>query len=354
LEFKTSDFDYRLPAELIAQAPSPRRDESRLMVLNRLNARISHGIFRQLPELLDPGDLLVLNNTRVIPARFLAHRKTGGRIEGLFLRELSLGFWEVMLKNAGRCKTGERLDFIAPDRIELRLESAQGEGIWSVEVLPHREAVDVLRDAGLTPLPPYIRRDNDSLEPQDRRRYQTIYASRAGAIAAPTAGLHFTDEVFTDLGRRGIETATVTLHVGLGTFSPVKHENLQKHKMHREWYEVTSEVSHKINEAHQSGRRVVAVGTTSVRVLETIADSSGKLNPSRGWTGVFLYPPADFRITDALITNFHLPRSTLLMLVAAFCSPGKTDGLVTILKAYEEAIQQGYRFYSYGDAMLVL
>jgi S-adenosylmethionine:tRNA ribosyltransferase-isomerase len=324
------------------------------MVLNRRDGKVWHHTFRQLPQLLNEGDLLVLNDTRVIPARFASRRKTGGKIEGLFLRELHLGSWEVMLKNADRCKIGERLDLIGADGTELRLEDSQGEGRWSVEVLPGSEAIDILQDAGLTPLPPYIRRDDGLLESQDRERYQTVYASRPGAVAAPTAGLHFTKESFAKLASRGIETATVTLHVGLGTFSPVKHENLGKHQMHQEWYEVTSETSRKINAAHRSAGRIVAVGTTSARVLETVATRAGQLEPVSGWTDLFLYPPADFRATDAMITNFHLPRSTLLMLVAAFCSPGKTDGLDMILQAYDEAVRSRYRFYSYGDAMLIL
>ena len=352
--FETSDFDYHLPAKLIAQAPCERRDGSRLMVLNRRDGGVSHHIFRQLPKLLDEGDLLILNDTRVIPAKFLSRRKTGGKIEGLFLRELRLGSWEVMLKNARRCKRGERLDLIGLDGTELRLRSGQGGGRWSVDVLPATEAINILQDAGLTPLPPYIRRDNDSLESQDRERYQTVYASRPGAVAAPTAGLHFTEGVLAELGSRGIETASVTLHVGLGTFAPVKDENLQEHKMHREWYDLPAETSRKIHAARRSGRRIIAVGTTSVRVLETAATRAGKASASGGWTDLFLYPPVDFRVTDALLTNFHLPRSTLLMLVAAFCSPGKTDGLEMILKAYDEAIRRGYRFYSYGDAMLIL
>lgn len=351
----TSDFDYPLDAELIAQAPLERRDESRLMLLQRASGAIGHHIFCDLPGLLSAGDLLVMNDTRVIPAKFAAHRRTGRRIEGLFLREIDAGQWEVMLKGAGKCKDGEMLAFERADGVELELQENLGGGRWLVGVSPAAPAVELLERAGATPLPPYIRRETRAADAADRLRYQTLYATKPGAVAAPTAGLHFTEDVLASLDDRGIETAKVTLHVSLGTFLPVKGEELAAHDMHSEWYEMPAETARKLTEARSGRRRIVAVGTTSVRVLEsaTAACGSGEMKPCHGWTDLFLYPPADFRWVDAMITNFHLPRSTLLMLVAAFCAPGQTAGREMILNAYAAARAQKYRFYSYGDAMLI-
>ena len=348
---KASDFDYDLPGELIAQAPAAMRDRSRLMVLDRATGQVSHHIFGELPDLLGEGDLLVLNDTRVIPAKFSCRRRTGGRIEGLFLRELSTGRWEVMLKGAGRCQVAEELTISEEPLFTIKLESRLGEGLWHVAVVPPAGAVELLERVGTTPLPPYIHRDAPNN--RDRRAYQTIYASRPGAVAAPTAGLHFTEDVLADLRASRIESATVTLHVGLGTFAPVKAEQLDRHKMHSEWYDFPASAADAVAAAKRQGRRIVAVGTTSVRVLETAA-AEGPMSARTGWTDLFIYPPRKFRIVDALLTNFHLPRSTLLMLVAAFCSPGSTDGIKIIKDAYAEAIRQKYRFYSYGDAMLIL
>jgi S-adenosylmethionine:tRNA ribosyltransferase-isomerase len=353
-----NDFDYPLPSELIAQRPRARRDQSRLMVLRRDSAAIGHRVFGEIPSLLRPGDLLVVNDTRVIPAKFSCRRRTGGRIEGLFLREPSPGRWEVLLKNAGRCREGESLELLGEAAPQIELMENRGEGRWLAAVLPPGPAVEILARVGRTPLPPYIRRPAGPPQPpeidqEDRLRYQTVYAARPGAVAAPTAGLHFTERLLAELRTRGIETARVTLHVGLGTFAPVKVEDLTAHRMHREWYELSAPAAAAVNAARAASRRIVAVGTTSVRVLETVADEAGRAAPGSGWTDLFLYPPAEFHATDALITNFHLPRSTLLMLVAAFCSPGATDGLRTILAAYAQAVRERYRFYSYGDAMLI-
>ncbi len=354
-----SDFDYQLDAGLIAQQPAPRRDASRLMVLRRPDGRRAHHVFAELPGLLRGGDLLVLNDTRVIPARFFCTRKTGGKIEGLFLREPDVGRWEVLLKSAGRCREAEVLELAgAGEKVELILTERREEGNWLVAVRPARPARDLLARAGRTPLPPYIRRPRGADrppdgEPADRSRYQTIYAARDGAVAAPTAGLHFTRQVFADLAERRIDVARVTLHVGLGTFAPVKGEDLAAHVMHREWYELSEAAAAALNAARAAGRRIVAAGSTSVRVLETAADEAGAFRAASGWTDLFIYPPAEFRVVDALVTNFHLPRSTLLMLVAAFCSPGGTGGLGIILDAYAQAARLRYRFYSYGDAMLI-
>lgn len=351
----TDDFDYHLPAERVAQAALAERDQSRLMVLDRASGDLGHHVFAELPALLRAGDVLVLNDTRVIPARFFARRETGGRIEGLFLRADEDGCWRVMLKGAARCKAGQRLT--AGDDLQLELVENLGQGRWVLRAETAESAVAVLDRIGQTPLPPYIRRPDDSQEQADRPRYQTVYARQPGAVAAPTAGLHFTPEVFDTLDQRDIERITVTLHVGLGTFLPVKADALDAHDMHAEWYDLSAEAAVRLNVARAAGRRIVAVGTTSVRVLETVArDVSGEgelFRAANGCTDIFLYPPAEFRATDALVTNFHLPKSTLLMLVAAFCEPGGTDGLPMILAAYAEAVAREYRFYSYGDAMLI-
>ncbi len=351
----TSDFDYPLETELIAQAPLERRDESRLMTLERSCGAIGHRVFRELPDLLTPGDLLVMNDTRVIPAKFATRRRTGGRIEGLFLREISDEQWEVMLKGAGKCKDGEVLALEGADGVVLELQENLGAGRWLVGVTPATPAVELLERAGTTPLPPYIRRETQAADAADRTRYQTLYADKPGAVAAPTAGLHFTEDVLTALDDRGIETAKVTLHVSLGTFLPVKDEDLLAHDMHSEWYDMPAQTARRLTEARSAGRRIVAIGTTSVRVLESAgaACDPDQMKPCQGWTDLFLYPPAEFGWTDAMITNFHLPRSTLLMLVAAFCAPGETTGREMILNAYAAARRQKYRFYSYGDAMLI-
>ena len=353
-----SDFDYPLDPKRIAQQPLPRRDRSRLMVLRRRTAEVGHHVFHELPHLLRRGDVLVLNDTRVIPAKFLCRRKTGGKVEGLFLREVALGRWEALLKGAGRCRVGEQLVLMGPAEGTITLAEDLGAGRWLAAVRPALPATDILAADGWTPLPPYIRRSTPphappEIEQADRRRYQTVYAARNGAVAAPTAGLHFTESLLAALDRAGVETVRVTLHVGLGTFAPVKVEDLASHRMHGEWYELSDRAAEALNAARAAGRRVVAVGTTSVRVLETVADEGGRCRPDRGWTDLFLYPPAEFRAVDALITNFHLPRSTLLMLAAAFCSPGAVDGVEMILHAYAEADRRDYRFYSYGDAMLI-
>lgn len=351
---RTEDFDYDLPPERIAQQPLDQRDRSRLMVLRRRAGKIEHRIFRDLPDLLQPGDVLVLNDTRVIPARFFARRASGGRVEGLFLHERSPGRWECMLRNAGRCGPGEPLTLQGPREAELTLDETHGEGRWSLQVRPAVPAFELLEADGITPLPPYIHRDAQPGASADRTRYQTVFADRPGAVAAPTAGLHFTPELLGRLDRRGIKTARVTLHVGPGTFLPVKSDDLAGHTMHSEWYELPEQTAAELSAAQSAGRRIVAVGTTAVRVLETVAAGGQPLRASSGWTDIFLYPPADFHAVDALITNFHLPKSTLVMLVAAFCSPGDTVGREMILDAYRQAVAEEYRFYSYGDAMLIL
>ncbi len=344
------EFDYHLPPEMIAQSPAEPRDSSRLMVLNRFSGGIRHHVFSDLPDLLKKGDLLAINDTMVIPAAFRCRRATGGVIQGLFLRQRQPGLWEAMLKNAGRCKPGETLAVDGPDDVTVELSENLGGGKWRLEVRPPSEAFDILKRIGATPLPTYIRRPPG---PSEGQKYQTVYAATPGAVAAPTAGLHFTTRIIDELEKRGIEFARITLHVGPGTFAPVRAKNLDEHRMHAEWFQMPQAAADKLNEARRAGRRIVAVGTTSVRVLETLAAKARRFRPSRGWTDLFIYPPAEFRAADAMITNFHLPRSTLLMLVAAFCSPGDVGGINTILRAYAEAVENGYRFYSYGDAMLI-
>ncbi len=349
---RVGDFDYDLPERLIAQTPLERRDESRLMHVRR-DGRLGHCRFSNLPELLTPGDVLVVNDTRVLPARFFCRRETGGRVEGLFLQCDADGTWQAMLRNASRCKPGERLAIEGRPNQHVELLETLGRGVWRLRPDPQADPETLLGEVGITPLPPYIRRDNGE-QPEDTTRYQTVYASKAGAVAAPTAGLHFTDELLATLAEKDIRTARVTLHVGPGTFAPVKVDDPDEHDMHSETYELTPQAAETLNAAKAAHRRIVAVGTTSVRVLESIArNHGGKLAPETGSTKLFLYPPAEFHQVDALITNFHLPRSTLLMLVAAFCDPGGTKGRDLILHAYRQAITEGYRFYSYGDAMLI-
>ena len=420
-ELSAQSFDYVLDERRIAQEPLARRDLSRLMVLSRSDGAIRHQTFGDLPRLLRPGDLLVLNDTSVIPAKFFARRASGGRIEGLFLRQegdadiLSAcgegilpasspfpavssssltkqqqqkqkqdagkmpathadkmsasraGTWLALLKNAQKCRIGERLQLEGSPDVRLELTENLGQGQYRLAVHPPMPAEAILDQAGLTPLPPYIHRSAAAPQGQaDRNRYQTVYASVPGAVAAPTAGLHFTPALLEDLAARNIQTTRLTLHVGMGTFLPVKCDDLQTHKMHSEWYDLSAGAAEAINRSRREGRRIVAVGTTSVRVLETVARQTAAWRPpttkgtpadlvaaGHGWTDIFLYPPCRFLAVDALITNFHLPKSTLLMLVAAFCSPGTTGGVNMILQAYQEAIRREYRFYSYGDAMLI-
>lgn len=327
------------------------------MVVDRSDlASRRHRLFCELPNILRPGDLLVLNDTRVVPSRFFCRRGSGGKLEGLFLRERALGVWQALLKNADRCRVGEVIELCDPagDKAgQARLKENVGKGLWVLGVEPAQSAHAMLDAIGLTPLPPYIRRQRRARDGQDRQSYQTMYARSAGAVAAPTAGLHFTPAVMDALDRCGITRTHVTLHVGMGTFLPVKADLVSEHVMHKEWYEVSAEAAGAIAAARSEGRRIVAVGTTSVRVLETMG-RGGPARPCQGWTDIFIYPPARFALTDALLTNFHLPQSTLIMLVAAFCSPGDRRGIAAILAAYAEAVAMEYRFFSFGDAMLIL
>ena len=355
MTMRLSDFQYELPERLIAQHPVAQREKSRLMAFTRPECIPSDHRFDELPSLLRANDLLILNDTRVIPAKFECRRKTGGLIEGLFLKIYHDGSWCVLLKNARRCRIGEKLDFSNGDKQqEIELVENLGDGRWVVVPVPQGSPDKILSKVGGVPLPPYIHRENLPRNPEDQQRYQTVYARNPGAVAAPTAGLHFTNELLGKLREKGIELVNITLHVGLGTFEPVKIDDLAKHDMHSEYYELSDTAAEAINLAKSQSRRIVAVGTTSVRVIESVAAANNeKIVPACGDTKLFLYPPANFHVTDALITNFHLPASTLLMLVAAFCNPGGTAGTERILSVYKQAISREYRFFSYGDAMFI-
>ena len=345
-------FDYHLPEHLIAQHPAGRRDESRLLVVRRETATLEHRTFRDLPDLLAPGDLLVLNDTKVLPARLVGRREaTGGKWEALFLSE-SGGLWEMLAQTRGYPELGTA--FVTDTGLRLFLRGRTDDRHWLMEPQEKGMPAEILTRFGHIPLPPYIRKGHAASE--DEERYQTVYAAHAGSVAAPTAGLHFTPALFDRLAASGIGTAKVTLHVGLGTFAPVKVDDPAKHEIHREWCEVTPPTIDAILSAKARGGRVVAVGTTTTRTLESAARFSpppqgGKepaIAPFHGETGLYIRPPFDFRAVDAMVTNFHLPRSTLLLLVGAFA------GEDLLHAAYAEAIAREYRFYSYGDAMLVL
>ncbi|MHC4200376.1 MAG: tRNA preQ1(34) S-adenosylmethionine ribosyltransferase-isomerase QueA [Planctomycetota bacterium] len=354
---RTSDFDYRLPPERIAQRPLAERDGSRLLVLDRSTGEVSHRVFRELPELLEPGDLVVLNDTRVVPARLYGLReKTGGRVEALFLEEIDKdsggGRWRALTKSGGKLKVGEWLK-LADGRVRARMverhvygEAEEGDVL---EIDSREPLAAILDEVGHMPVPPYIRRDPSS-EPSrlDRERYQTTYANVTGAVAAPTAGLHFTDRVFDGLDSRGIERAFVTLHVGPGTFRPVKTDDIEAHAMGPERYTVPPEAARAIKGCRARSGRVVAVGTTSVRTLESAALDGRLVEEGPGTARLFISPGHDFRVVDALVTNFHLPKGTPLVLTCAFA------GREAVLSAYDEALGEGYRFLSYGDAMLIL
>ena len=343
---KLSDFDYDLPAELIAQHPAVDRAGSRMLVMDRSSGECGLRVFGDIVDYLREGDCLVFNDTKVIPARVLGRRKeTGGRVEILFLEELSNDTWHCMMKPGRRLRSGQLVTIDGLDGEDVAIGERREDGTFEVKSVrkPLRE---IIQQAGSIPLPPYITRETTAA---DAERYQTVYARRAGAVAAPTAGLHFTEEILARLENKGVQRTAVTLHVGPGTFRPVKTENIEEHVMHEERYELSPDSANAINLTHARGGRVIAVGTTSVRVLESCVDSdTGNLVPRCGRTRLFMHPPAIPRITDGLLTNFHLPRSTLLMLVACFCS---TEHL---LAAYRLAVRERFRFYSYGDCMLLM
>jgi S-adenosylmethionine:tRNA ribosyltransferase-isomerase len=336
-----SDFYYDLPEELIAQTPIEKRDESRLMVLNRKDQSIEHKQFKDIIDYLEPGDCLVRNNTKVIPARLYGKKATGAKIEFLLLNQIEGDVWESIVRPGHKLKPGTEVEF-GDGLLKATVLDIMPGGTRKVEFKYEGIFNEILDKIGLMPLPPYI---HESLKDNDR--YQTVYARYEGSAAAPTAGLHFTPELFEKLKQKGVEVANVTLHVGIGTFRPVKVENVEEHHMHSEHYYIKQEDAEKINSAKKNGKRVIGVGTTSCRVLETIADKDGMVKPTEGDTQIFIYPGYKFKCLDGLITNFHLPESTLIMLVSALA------GKEYIMKAYNEAVKERYRFFSFGDAMFI-
>ena len=341
---KIEEFDYHLPPSLIAQYPPPQRGETSLMLLQRQTGAIEHRAFGDIAQYLNPFDLLVMNNTRVLPARLIGRKETGGRVEMLLIPSWNgiRGEWKALIKGGGKMKRGSRI------RFEQGLEGEVGEvkdGIGKVSFFCQGEVIDVLRKIGHVPLPPYIKRGDEAL---DRERYQTVFAERDGSIAAPTAGLHFTHALLQSLRENGVRIAMITLHVGIGTFTPVKARDLEDHIMEAEWIEISEETAREIEGTKARGRKVIAVGTTTTRALESFSNGSGGVRPGKGMTSLFIHPPYRFGVIDGLVTNLHLPKSTLVMLASAFA------GKDLLMKAYQEGIRRKYRFYSYGDAMLIL
>ena len=341
---QTSDFDFDLPEDRIAQRPVEPRDQARLMVVRRGSDQFEHRTFADLPEYLRAGDILVRNNTQVVPARLLGIReRTGGKWEGLFLRANVDGTWQLLATTRGRPVVGEAV--VVEGGLRLELEGRGAGGTWLARPNLDEPPTELLARYGHVPLPPYIRKGRD--DPSDRLRYQTVYATEPGAVAAPTAGLHFTDRLLAALGAKGVGVVDVTLHVGIGTFRPIEAERIDDHTLHAEWAEIRLDAARILNHAKRAGGRIVAVGTTSARTLETSA-RGGEFSPFAGETALYLRPGHEFRGVDALVTNFHLPRSSLLVLASALA------GHETIRAAYAEAVRLGYRFYSYGDGMLIL
>lgn len=340
---KVSDFDFYLPETLIAQHPVEPRDASRLMVLNRKTGGIEHHTFRDIVSFLRTGDVLVLNNTRVIPARLIGEKEgTERKIEVLLLKRLELNVWEALVKPGKRLKVGQKVCF-GNGILRGELVDILENGNRKIYFTYSGTFETILDTLGKMPLPPYI-----TAQLEDQERYQTVYAKERGSVAAPTAGLHFTSELLSEIRKKGVEIVEILLHVGLGTFRPVKVENIRDHPMHSEYYRVDSEAAKQINRAKQEGRRVIAVGTTAARTLESVGNNQGQVVPGVGWTDIFIYPGYSFKVVDLLLTNFHFPKSTLIMLVSALA------GRELILRAYEAAVKERYRFYSFGDAMLIL
>ena len=339
---KTSDFYFDLPEELIAQVPILDRSSSKLMVLDKETGEISHKIFKDIIDYLNPGDCLVLNNTRVIPARLIGSKEgTGGKIEFLLLKRNEDDTWETLVKPGKRAKIGTRFSF-GEGKLIAEVVGMGDDGARIVKFEYEGIFEEVLDELGNMPLPPYI---TERLE--ERERYQTVYSKHNGSAAAPPAGLHFTDELLEKIKEKGVDLAFVTLHVGLGTFRPVKVDDVLEHDMHSEYYMVTQEAADKINRAKENGHRVITVGTTSTRTIESVADENGRMKEASGWTKIFIYPGYKFKVVDNLITNFHLPESTLIMLVSALA------GKENVLNAYKCAVENKYRFFSFGDAMFI-
>ncbi|MBU1864400.1 MAG: tRNA preQ1(34) S-adenosylmethionine ribosyltransferase-isomerase QueA [Candidatus Omnitrophica bacterium] len=341
---KRSDFYYDLPNEFIAQYPLKDRASSRLLVLHQDSTHVEHKCFTDIVDYFNKDDILVLNNTKVIPARLFGIKETGGKVEILLLQEIENGVWEVLLRPSSRVKEGTRITFNANGFYCCAIDSPGKDAIRRVRFCTKNNFWEVLKTIGTVPLPSYIKR---KARRDDSDAYQTVFAEKRGAVAAPTAGLHFTPALLAQLRKKGVEIVYITLHVGYGTFRPVKEDNIQNHIMHREYYEISERAAHSINNATRDGRRIIACGTTTVRALESAANEQGSIAARTEFTDIFIYPPYQFKIVNGLITNFHLPESTLLMLVAAFAGREKVH------HAYEEAKKEKYRFFSYGDAMLI-
>lgn len=341
-DFKTSDFYYDLPEELIAQTPIKERDHSRLLVLDKKTGEVEHKHFYDIVNYLNQGDCLVINDTKVLPARLFGTRKdTGALIEILLLKRIEDNRWETLVKPGKKAKTGTEIIF-KENLLSGKIISVEEDGNRIIEFEYKGIFEEILDQLGEMPLPPYIHEKLD-----DKNRYQTIYAKNPGSAAAPTAGLHFNDELLKKIEEKGVSIAKLTLHVGLGTFRPVKAEYISEHKMHAEYYELSESEAEKINEAKRRGKRVISVGTTSTRTLETIGDENGFVRAEKGWTDIFIFPGYQYKVVDSLITNFHLPESTLVMLVSALAGKEK------IMNAYKIAVENKYRFFSFGDAMLI-
>ncbi|MDD2190514.1 MAG: tRNA preQ1(34) S-adenosylmethionine ribosyltransferase-isomerase QueA [Eubacteriales bacterium] len=341
-----NDFDYDLPDELIAQHPADKRDESRLLIVDRKTGNIKHRHFYDLLDHITPGDCLIMNNSKVIPARLFGIKEmTGARVEFLLVKRINNDIWEAMVRPGKKLHIGDRVSFTEDGSLSAEILDHNEGGTRIVQFKHEENFSDILERIGKIPLPPYIERDSDD---EDKIRYQTVYCKQEGSVAAPTAGLHFTEELIQKTTEKGVNIAYVTLHVGIGTFRPVKCDKIEEHKMHFEEYEIDEENASIINETKKSGGRIISVGTTSARTVESAAGEQGMVQAGHGKTDIFIYPGYQFKVIDSLITNFHLPKSTLLMLISALYNREK------IIEVYQEAVEQKYRFFSYGDAMFII
>ncbi len=345
-KYKLGDFDYPLPKKYIAQYPGDKRDQSKLMVVNRKEKTIEHKKFSNIVDHLRKNDLLILNNTKVFPARLFATKdRTDAKVEVFLLRELAENLWEVMVRPARKVRIGNKLVFTPKLVCDVIDNTVSGGRVVRFESESQAELHSIIDRIGTSPLPPYITRD---AEPNDKKRYQTVYATERGAVAAPTAGLHFTQGLLKRLEKKGVKIEYITLHIGLGTFRPVQVEDLNRHQMDSEYFEVSTKTAMAINEARKKHRKIVAVGTSTIRALETVVVSGFMVSPKRGWTDKFIYPPYEYKMVDSMVTNFHMPKSTLMMMVTAFAD------VELLKKAYREAKKHNYRFLSYGDAMIIV
>tara|TARA_Y100001970_G_C14218845_1_gene851340 strand:- start:856 stop:1908 length:1053 start_codon:yes stop_codon:yes gene_type:complete len=346
-DWNLNSYDYILPKKLIAQYPSPKRDQSRMLLIERKSGKILNKKFSDIVSILPNSSCIVVNNTKVLPVRLNGKRNTGGKVEALLIEEINVGEWTAMLSNSRRIKKGEKIDFCSGE-LSAFAKNKLDNGQWELKFENSKHLKGRLEKFGLPPLPPYIERNeiNDKLNNEDSNRYQTCFASEPGAIAAPTAGLHFTHEIMSKIKKKGIEILEVTLHVGLGTFKPILIQDIRKHKMHSEFFSVSSQTIEKIKYFKENNKKIFSIGTTSMRVLETLGQKNFKTKS--GWTDIFIHAPYKFKITDGLLTNFHLPKSTLIILVSAFC------GRKFLLNSYKKAIVENYRFFSYGDCMMII